>query len=237
MLSSNAKNLPSSFLIPDSLISVSGVIQGFSIPFIEGINLKSFLSDDKVPLDEKKYYLSKVGEILNQMKAIRNHTGLDDLFLCDLHPSNFMVNPNNKEMKVIDLDSCKIKGNKSSISLYLNPLALLNTVNGKYKINPNPNETAYVIADENSDLYCYNMMLLSFLYGSTEINSFSSTEYYEYLNYLKRIGVSEELVSCFRDLVSNKYNSNPMHLISSLDSEQVCRANCIVYKKVMKNKK
>ena len=233
MLSSNSKNLPSSFLIPDSLISVSGKIQGFSIPFMEGINFKTFLEDRNNPLEEKKYFISKVGEILNQMSAIRNHTDLKDLYLCDLHASNFIVKPDNKEIGVVDLDSCKIKGNKTSISLFLNPMALLNTVKGKYKINQDDR----VIADENSDLYCYNMMILSFLFGSTEVNYMSLEEFYNYLNYLKNIGISNELVNVFGDLVSNKANSNPVHLISSLNDEQICRAKCIVYKKVMKNKK
>ncbi len=237
MLSSNSKNLPSSFLVPDSLISVAGKIQGFSIPYMDGINFKSFLDSDKIPLEEKKYFISKVGEILNQMRAIRNHTELNDLFLCDLHASNFIVKPDNKEIGVIDLDSCKIKGNKSSVSLFLNPFALLNNVKGKYNINPNKNEKGYVIPDENSDLYCYQMMILSYLYGSTEINSFSLEEYYNYLDYLSYVGINEELINDFRDLVSYKPNANPSHLVSSLSNEQVCRANCIVYKKVKKNKK
>ena len=236
MLSTNSRNLPNSFLIPDSLISVSGKIQGFSIPYMERINFQTFLTDEKNPLEEKKYFLYKVGEILNQMKAIRNHTRLNDLFLCDLHASNFIVNPDNKEMGVIDLDSCKIQGNKSSYSMFLNEFALLNNVKGKYRIVTDGSEKGYVTADENSDLYCYNMMLLSFLYGSTYINSLPLETYYSYLNYLKDIGINKELIDGFSDLVSNKPNENPFYIVPTLTKEQVCRAKCIVYKNVMKNK-
>ena len=238
MLSSNRKNLPSSFLVPEALISVSGNIRGFTVPYMEGVNLEDLLRDPKVSLEEKKYYLYKVGEVLNQMKAIREHSTLNDLYLCDLHPSNVLVNKDNKEIGIVDLDSCKINGNKSSVSLFLNPFALLNNVHGKYKIVKDGDESClgYVDADENSDLYCYSMTLLSFLYGSRNINNMELEEYYKYLDYLSYVGFNGELLVHFMDLVSNKKNSNPYHLVHTITSEQACRAKCLVYEKVKKNK-
>lgn len=232
MLSTNKDKIPRSFLIPDSLISVSGVIRGFSCPFMDGINFEDFLNDNKVSTEEKIYFLKKVGEILNQMKAIRNHSPLKDFFLCDLHSSNFIVNPYNKELGVCDLDSMKIGGNKSSHSRYLSEFALLNKVDGKYKNNAYNKDIAFVTADENSDLYCYMMMILSFLYGSSAVNLFDLSKFYDYLNYLEYIGVNKDLVHEFATLVSNKDNSNPSYLLESLNRQQVCRANYKVYEKV-----
>ncbi len=236
MLSTNKDKLPRSFLMPHSLICVSGIIQGFSSPFMDGINFEEMLNDNKVSLEEKKYFLKKVGEILSQMKAIREHTDLKDFFLCDMHASNFIVNPNNKDLGVCDLDSMKIAGNKSSHSRYLNEFALLNKVEGKYKKGANKNgDIAYVTADENSDLYCYMMMILSFMYGSSAVNSFDLDKFYDYLNYLEYIGVNKELVHEFASLVSNKDNGNPYYLLDSLNGGQVCRANYKVYEKVKNN--
>ena len=234
MLSSNKKYLPESFCTPEALISVSGHIQGFSIPLVEGVNLAELLARKDISFDEKKYYLSRVGEILNQLKAIRNYTPLNDIYLCDLHSSNFIVNSENKKLTVIDLDSCKIKGNKSSISRYLNPYGLLNNVKGKYQFINDGSEPGYVRADENSDLYCYCLMLLSFLYG-IGVDNLSIDEYYNYLEYLQHIGVNNELIDSFASLVSNKNNINPGPFIESLTEEQNCRAKRIVYQKV-KNK-
>ncbi|MBR1385993.1 MAG: hypothetical protein IJ568_04110 [Bacilli bacterium] len=232
MLSSNKKNLPESFAIPDSLISVSGHIQGFSIPFIEGENLTNILNDKEVSLEEKKYFLVKVGEILNQLKAIRNYTDLKDIYLGDLHSSNFIANKDNKKLSVVDLDSCKIKGNKSSVSKYLNELSILNYVKGKYEISNN--DIGYVKIDENTDLFCYNMMILEFLYGKG-INDLSIDEYLEYLDYLKYIGLDYNLIESFYTLVTNKKNENISSLINTINTEQICRANQLVYKKVKKN--
>lgn len=233
MLSTNKKYLPESFCIPEALISVSGHIQGFAIPYIEGVNLADLLIDNNISLDEKKYYLSRVGEILNQLKAIRNCTPLKDIYLCDLHSSNFIANPDNKKLSVVDLDSCKIKGNKSSISRYLNEFGLLNNVKGKYQFITDGSEPGFVRADENSDLYCYAIMILSFLYGKG-VDCLSLVEYYNYLDYLQKIGINTGLIDCFANLVSNKNNSNPGPFVESLDETQVCRAKRFVYNNVRK---
>jgi hypothetical protein len=235
MLASNIKYIPNYFLVPEALICVAGNIEGFSIPYMEGDNLEGLLKDESCSLEEKKYYLKKIGEILNQMKAIRDHTSLKDFFLCDLHASNFIVKRDNKEVGVVDLDSCKIKGNKSSFSRYLGDYSLLNYVEGKYKINKgNPNEIGHVTADENTDTYCYILTLLTFLYGNSNINMMSLEEFYNYLNYLTDIGVNRELIDSFATIVSNKNNTNPYYLVDSINNEQVCRAKKRVYEKVNK---
>lgn len=241
MLSTYAKNLPKSFIIPESLICVSGVINGFSLPYMEGENLNAIIKDDNVPLEKKKYYLTKIGEILGQMEAIRKHTDLHDLYLCDLHCSNFIVDEDNQELGVVDLDSCKIGNNASSVSFYLNECALLNAVHGKYRLNTNKdgtgyNGSGYIVADQNSDLYCYAMILLSFLYGDNLINSVSIEEYYNYISYLDYIGVNKDLLECFMNLVSNKDNSNPGQFVETITREQECRAKSYVYNKVRKNR-
>ena len=234
MLSTYSKNLPKSFIIPESLICVSGTIRGFSLPYMDGENLNTILKDDKVPLEKKKYYLSKIGEILGQMDAIRKHTDLQDLFLCDLHSSNFIVDEDNQELGVVDLDSCKIANNKPSVSFYLNDWALLNSVHGKYKVNKEQDGSGYIIADKNSDLYCYAMILLTFLYGEYNINILKVEDFYDYLNYLDYIGVNGNLLECFMNLVSNKDNSNPGQFIETITREQECRAKAKVYEKVKK---
>ncbi len=235
MLSANRNKLPNSFMVPEALISVAGKIPGFIIPYMEGENLENILRDPKLSLEEKKYFLTKVGEILNQMKAIRENTDLKDLYLCDLHASNFIANTNNHELGVVDLDSSKINGNKSSVSLFLSSSAVLNSVKGKYNILGD-SSLGYVEADENSDLYCYSMMILSFLYGSRDVNNMPIEEYYKYLDYLLYVGIDERLIDTFMTLVSNKRNSNPFSLVKTINEEQACRAKCIVYEKVKKNK-
>ena len=44
-----------------------------------------------------------------------------------------------------------------------------------------------VIAVENSDLYCYIMVILNYLYGSNLNTTVAIEEFYEYMNYLEYI--------------------------------------------------
>ena len=110
-------------------------------------------------LETQLFYLKKVGQILEHMDKIRKNTDLKVLFLNDLHESNFIVNEKNHELYVIDLDSCRIRYTQPTPSKYLTSKSLINTVQGKYQFaDPDCPTYGYVIADENSDLFCYVMM-------------------------------------------------------------------------------
>lgn len=233
MLDANRDNLPDNFYIPDSLISVDYTIAGFTIPKIQGDNLADVLVSNDLTNKEKIYYLKKVGETLEQLKNIRRYSDLKDIYINDLHESNFMINHNKKQLYVIDLDSCKISTNVAFPAKYLTPKALFNNTPSKYQINLDESIPGFVTANENSDLYCYNMMILNFLYGDN-INNFSVPEFYEYLNYLKYLKVNDEMLNFFDRLVNNNRNRNPVNYLDSLTDEQICRANKRVYTKVIK---
>ncbi len=230
MLDSNSEYLPESFYCPDYLFAIGSTVSGFTVPWAKGINLSTFLNDKHVDLKEQVYYLKKVGELLQQLQAIRKYTPLKTLYLNDLHESNFIVNTDNKQLYVVDLDSCKIGSNLSFPARYLTPSSLLNEVHGKYKINDDNSIPGYVMADENSDLYCYNIMILNYLYGNN-VNSMNSSEFYEYLNYLNKIGVNGSLLNSFSAIIVNKDNENPVNYLDYLTTEQIYRAKSIVYKK------
>ena len=53
MLDSNRDYLPANFCIPDSLVTVGGVVQGFTLPKVEGKNLTDILNDPKETTENK----------------------------------------------------------------------------------------------------------------------------------------------------------------------------------------
>ena len=93
----------------------------------------------------------------------------------------------------------------------------------------------YVIADENSDLYCYTMMVLNYLYGSN-ITKLSLDEYYHYLEYLRTLGYSDKFIAALQTIVIPQKNENISQYLDELSSEQVYRSRESVYQYV-KNKK
>lgn len=234
MLDNNREFLPENFYIPDYLVTVGDTIEGFTVPYSEGINLALILKS-KMNCKEHIYYLKKVGDILEQMNNIRTYTPLTDFYLNDLHEGNFIVNPKKREINVVDLDSCKIGDNMVFASHYLTPLSLLNNINKYHVISEEKNNyhTGYVYPDENSDLYCYSMMILNYLYGSN-VNNLKLEEYYEYLNYLEYIGVNRDLISIFEKLLVNASNENPVDYLNSLNEEQIYRSRKSVYERCLK---
>ena len=232
-LDTNKKYLPESFVIPDSLVSVNGDVVGFTVPKVEGITLAIILNDPSISLKEKLYYLKKIGELLEQLKQIREYTPLKDIYINDLQESNFIINPDNRSLKTIDLDSCKIGTNSPFPSRYMTESDLIHlTEYNKYIHNDNfkKNEGNY-IANAESDMYCYIIMILNFLLGNN-ISRVNLTEYYSYLNYLSSIGIDKELIDCFEKILRYEPNTNPVHFLDTLDYTQVGRAKENVYKLV-----
>ena len=235
MLDSNRDYLPANFCIPDSLVTVGGVVQGFTLPKIEGKNLADILNDPKETTENKIFYLKKVGQLLEQLERIRRNTNLTDIYINDLHESNFIVNEKNHELYVIDLDSCKIKDNQPTPSKYLTPRTLVNSVQGKYKFaSPECPTYGHVIADESSDLFCYTMMFLNYIYGKNAQN-LNLEEYYEYLEYLRTLGYSEQFINALLTIVSTQKNENILQYLDELTPEQIYRSSEKIYQYI-KNK-
>lgn len=226
LLNSNSNILPNCFILPDSLVAVDEKVVGFALPYVNGVTLRKLLDDVNIDLNKKIKYLKQVGSILNKMVKIRDNTELKHFYLNDIHESNFMINFDTDELCVIDLDSCRTNSSFSFPSRYLTRKALLNNAS-KYRID-DYHHGSYSVANMDTELYCYIIVILNYLYGYN-INEMKLDDFYNYLNYLKYIGVSNDLVTCFSKIVTNAPNINPNEFLDSLTEEQVCRAKKRVY--------
>lgn len=223
-LEKNKLYLPVSFCIPDYLVAIDERITSFTVPKIEGVNLSTLLNTKGIDYQTQIYYLKEIGNILEELATIREETPLKDIFLNDLHDSNFIIDTN-KKLRVIDLDSCKIENNSPFIARFLSPISLLNE-SKKYKINSH----GYVIADSNSDLYCYCIIILNYLYGS-KVGNLNIDDFHMYLNYLEHIGVHQELIDIFSKILSEDPNENPCYYLDSITERQIQEAKKFAYVK------
>jgi len=230
MLNYYKNNLPSNFVIPDHLVSLDDKIIGFTVPKIDGINLTDLVTEKSVSNKEKLYYYTKIGETLNQLKNIRKYSDLKEIYINDLHESNIMVNLKNKELNIVDLDSSRILNNGSFAARYLGPTFFVDNKPHKYNYNNDSllNGPGYLFANQNSDLYCYNIMLLNFLYGD-KITRMNIDEFYRYLEYLNKIGVNKELLDIFYDLTTTSDNKNPLNYLETLNDTQLARSKKLVF--------
>lgn len=197
------------------LVSIKGEITAFGMPKIKGDNLNTLLKDIKAPVELQLYFLEEIGKLLNKLKNIRLHTPLKDIYLNDLQECNFVVNPYSKDLYAIDLDSCKIAGNIPSPARYLTKNSLLNNAIHKYEINKDPNIQTHIIENETSDLYCYIIIILNYLYGEN-LNNITIEEFYEYLTYLEDLKINSKLLEIFESIVNYHEHQNPLEEIQSL---------------------
>lgn len=197
-------------ILPEQLVSIKGIVSGFTMPYIDNINLKVLLNSGEFSVSDKINYLKEIGIILEKMKNLREYKSVSNFYLNDVHINNFILNKQTSSINVVDMDSARIGNSLTMPSRYLNSHSNINYVN---KYNKVSNSIGGVFeADYNTDLYCYIMIILEFIFGDG-IDKLSMEEYYLYMQYLCDIGVSKELVDYLALIYMETDNENPYHLL------------------------
>lgn len=181
--------------------------------FINNINFRYVLNSNLYSFSEKIEYFKQIGLILDKMKHVRDNTNIKDFYLCDLYTDNFILNTDTNRINVIDMDSCKINGNNNCSSYYLFDNNVIDKIK-KYKKKELSWFTEYEI-NENTDILCYIIMLISFISGC-DINKIDINEFNNYMDYLVNVGLSNQLVSVLARIYSNDDNINPYLLLDEL---------------------
>lgn len=229
-LNANKDSMPSNFILPESLVSINKKIEAFTMKYIKGINLSVILNNPDITYEEKIHYLKSIGRILEQMQNIRKYTNLNNFYLGDIHEDNFLVERDKQEVYIVDLDSCKIAGNKSFPGRYLTNSSLIKYNNTKYQTLSQTDDLADYKIDENTDIYCYIIMILNYLYDG-RVDRLSLDKFYDFINYLEDIKVNIELIECFNKIVVGGNNINPCNYLDTLTPKQVAGARRLYKKK------
>ena len=229
-LNANKDSMPSNFVLPESLVSINKKIEAFTMKYIKGINLSVILNNPDITYEEKIHYLKSIGRILEQMQNIRKYTNLNNFYLGDIHEDNFLVERDKQEIYIVDLDSCKIAGNKSFPGRYLTNSSLIKYNNTKYQTLSQTDDLADYKIDENTDIYCYIIMILNYLYDG-RVDRLSLDKFYDFINYLEDIKVNIELIECFNKIVGGGHIINPCNYLDTLTSKQVAGARRLYKKK------
>lgn len=205
----------SELVIPDKLVSVHGKIVGFTIPLVNGNNFGEVLSNDSISVSDKIKYFKEIGYILENMKYVRQYTLLNDFYLNDIHENNFVLNNDTGKINVVDMDSCKINNNMTMVSLRLSPFSNIYDFN-KYEKEESMCGGCYK-PSYNTEMYSYIIMFLRFI-SNYRINEMDVSSYYAYMEYLKSLGISYELIDILASIYSEKDNVNPYLLLDEFIS-------------------
>ena len=114
---------------------------------------------------------------------------------------------------MIDTDSLKIGTNIPTIAKYLTPLSKINVV-AKYQRYYDGWENI-IQPDQNTEIYCYIVMIFNLFFGDN-INNLTINEFYNYLEYLSDLGISNELLDIIGYIYTGHDNINPYEYLDEL---------------------
>lgn len=222
-------------VLPEHQVLIDGKISGFTVPYIKGKNLGQVINDFHTPNEDILKYFAKVGMVLEKVQQNSSYVFPGDLKFQfgDLHPYNILVDENDN-LKFVDLDSAYLGSRLPNPSMYLvTSKELLNNVQ-KYPV-VNLDYIGLNIPNDQTDLYCYNMMILEFL-AKDKIRNKSIEDYYGYIGYLQSLGYGPDILESFFRLPINKENINPYEYLDEIPKDKIGRSSYTVYK-YLKNKK
>lgn len=201
----------SELVIPDSIIYVNGKIGGFGLPLIKNHrNFGAFIHDDSIPLENKLFYMEKLGALIDKVERVNN--SYNRFQFGDLNEFNFVIDQDN-QIKAIDLDSAYLGvGEPLQMAYYLLKNQYVKSIPEKYKCT----DKGIIIPTDNTDLYCYNMILLNILSGEV-LYRLDINTYYEYLNYIKDLGLPDKLLEAFYRIYIPSDNINPREYLQDID--------------------
>lgn len=198
-------------VIPDTLVYVDGELSGFAMPLVfNHRNLGAIINNDEIPLEVKIPYLEQMGSLLEK---VQKTSGKYPLYFGDLNEFNFIIDEEDK-VKAIDLDSAYLGvGEPLSMAYYLLKNRYITSLPEKYKTTDN----GIIIPTNNTDLYCYNMIILNAL-AKENIYKYDIDTYYRYLTYIKELGLPVELIDAFNNIYIPKDNINPRDILKMIDT-------------------
>lgn len=216
-------------VLPEKIVIENGQIVGSMMRYIDNINFKNIINSYKIPTEKVINYFKEIGVILKKIEDLNKNNIVNPFYLNDIHESNFIFNKETKKINVVDLDSVRILNNKPFASRYLTPFSPVADLPYKYKVC-DEDAAGYIEPDNNSDIYCFIIMILNYLYKD-KVNQMKIPEYYEYLNYLLKIDFPYELLDNFERVYKYDDNINPYELLD-LIPKNIEEASSKVYKKI-----
>lgn len=216
-------------VIPRQLVSVNGQAVGFTVPQIkDATNLGVILHDPKIPKEKKLELLRKVGELLNKTENLEKY-GIH-FYFNDLHEYNFLIDNKTEDLYAIDLDSAALNSEYPLASYYMYSNPNLGVAPNKYKANV----FGLTYPDHNSDLFCYNMIVLDTIAGY-QVSLLPLEEFYEYTSYLRDLGFGQNLIDAFNSVYTPADNKNVANFLDEVPTSMLGQALYNVFK-IRKNK-
>ena len=214
-------------VIPDEMVIIGGVKGGFTIrEIMNSDNLSLILNNKKIPDTTKIELLKKIGELVRRVQS-----QAQEFYFGDLQDFNFLVDKEGN-IYVIDLDSSAVNQELPLETKFIIIDKKTHNIN-KYRVDEE--HRSYPSID--TDIYCYNTMVLNYLAGK-KIHRLTYGEFYDYIEYLKKIGIPKPMIDIYINHYTDKENELVVDYLDEIPS--IPKADYGVYtylKRYKQNKK
>lgn len=211
-------------VLPEDIIVVGGINSGFTIPEVtDSDNLALILKNKRIHDRDKIKILKKIGRLIHRVEEQSQ-----EFYFGDVQEFNFLVDKD-RNIYVIDLDSSAVNRKTPLETKYIIIDKKTHSVN-KYKVN----KAGRSYPSKNIDIFCYNTMILNYLAGRS-VTNFTDNEYYEYIEYLKKIGIPKSMIDIYLNNYTDKDNELVFNYLDEIPS--VPRADYKVFQKLKKYSK
>lgn len=191
-------------IMPIDYISIDNQICGYTMPYIDNICVGKILKS-QIDNKHKIKILKEIGELLEKILSKKI------IYPSDIHEGNFIYNKKTKKINMVDIDSIYIDKSYPSISKYLNDNLNLYSFH-KYPLN----EDNIHIPNKNTIYLSYIYMILNYISGVSYISNLNMNDYYRYLQRLRDLDLSKELIDIFSKIYTECDNINPVELIETI---------------------
>ena len=206
-------------VLPNEIVTIGGKKSGFTINEVtDSVNLSLFLSNPKIHDRYKMDVLKKIGELVKKVQCQSQ-----EFYFGDLQDLNILVGKD-REIYVVDLDSSAVTRRNPIEAKYIVIDRKTHEVN-KYKVN----KLKKTYPSRNTDLFCYNIMVLNYIAGE-KTTRYTYDEYYDYIGYLEYIGLPKSLIEIYMNLYNEKDNESVVDYLDEIES--IPRSNQKTYRKL-----
>ncbi len=203
------------FLLFNKIMIVHSEIKGVFLEKGYSTNLNQYLEDKSCNFQNLILILQNIGVVLETLKNICQKEGkLKNFFIGDIHEANILIDSITKKIQFCDLDSCKIGDNLPFRTKYIRFYNMRQFINSHLSFKYPANNLEY-IPNHNTDLYCYNAMILNLLFH-IDIRFLSFTDFCKEIYQLREQGLPKPLFQTFLNLYNTIDNENPYHYLDTI---------------------
>lgn len=193
--------------IPTSIVMINGMVQGYCMPYHQGVSLNDVLFSDAYSDEFRLQILIKLASVILHLPK--------DVFIGDLHGENVLVLPDG-EIRLIDIDGfstpeCQISCPffQEQVRTDLFSLKKYQHTDGSWRIS------------KQTDILCFYAFVLSWIMGVTNAFVYTKQELFRYFDYLENAGFDKTMLNLIIRIFTPRKNRIDITALKRINLRQL----------------